>query len=585
MPRATGQSRALSYQDMNPASLNNWLPSADELHLFSPELILVGTIVAVLVAPLLVGRRPAVPALIAVLGCFVGLVATWAVSTQIADGPQAGMVPPAAGATPMLLADRFSVFYKLLLFLALGLITWLWLIGAQKRNGTNSASERGATEFFVLLLTSALGMMLMVSSFNLLVLIIAIETASLPSYALVASDKRSRLGAEAALKYVMFGATASAIMIYGVSLLYGRFGTLDLSVIASTLDARYAELRSTVATSAPVTHVAVTDAVFWLGLAALGVGITFKIAAVPMHYWCPDVFQGAPIEVTTWLSVASKAAGVGLLLRIVSVFTVTGPWPPPNLPPAAAGHTYAMTVAVLVGVLAAVTCTVGNLAALRQENVKRILAYSSIAHAGYMMMAAAIIVAPSAAGGASAATYNTGMAAVIAYLFVYLLMNVGAFGATALVVWQTGTDHLSTFTGLGRRAPWVALPLAVCLFSLVGLPPLGGFTAKWYLLLALGKTAATQPWLWILVVVAVINTAISLYYYVRIIRQMYLTDDAALPAFRPPGGGVALVSACAIILLLLGTLWFGPLGRRAQALASDIYARPPAAQAELSHRM
>jgi NADH-quinone oxidoreductase subunit N len=570
---------------MNVPTPNTWLPSADELHLFSPEFVLVGTIVAVLVVPLLVGRRPEVPALIAVLGCFVGLVATWAVSAQVADGPQAGMVPPSAGATPMLLADRFSVFYQLLLFLALGLITWLWLIGVQKRNGTDSTAERGGPEFFVLLLTSALGMMLMVSSLNLLVLIIAIETASLPSYALVASDKRSRLGAEAALKYVMFGATASAIMIYGVSLLYGRFGTLDLSVIASALDARYAELRSTVATFAPVTHVGVTDAVFWLGLAALGVGIIFKIAAVPMHYWCPDVFQGAPTEVTTWLSVASKAAGVGLLLRIVSLFTVTGPWPPPNLPPAVAGHTYAMTVAVLVGILAAVTCTVGNLAALRQENVKRILAYSSIAHAGYMMMAAAIIAAPSAASGVSAPTYNAGMAAVIAYLFVYLLMNVGAFGATALVVWQTGTDHLSAFTGLGRRAPWVALPLAVCLFSLVGLPPLGGFTAKWYLLLALGKSAATQPWLWVLVVVAVINTAISLYYYVRIIRQMYLRDDAALPAFRPPGGGVALVSACAIILLLLGTLWFSPLGRRAQALASDVYARPPAAHAELSHPM
>jgi NADH-quinone oxidoreductase subunit N len=142
------------------------------------------------------------------------------------------------------------------------------------------------------------------------------------------------------------------------------------------------------------------------------------------------------------------------------------------------------------------------------------------------------------------------------------------------VVWQTGSDHLSAFTGLGRRAPWLALPMAVCLFSLVGLPPLGGFAAKWFLLIALGKTAAVQPWLWGLVIVAVINTAISLYYYARIVRQMFLTDDAQQPAFTPPAGGLAMVNACAIVLLLLGTLWFSPLGRRAESMASYIFEQP-----------
>jgi NADH-quinone oxidoreductase subunit N len=197
--------------------------------------------------------------------------------------------------------------------------------------------------------------------------------------------------------------------------------------------------------------------------------------------------------------------------------------------------------------------------------VKRILAYSSIAHAGYMMMAAAIFT--QAVEGP-----RPGVAAVVAYLLVYVIMNAGAFGATALVVWQAGTDHLSAFTGLGRRAPWVAVPLAVCLFSLVGLPPLGGFAAKWFLILALGRSAAEQPWLWMLVGVAVINTAISLYYYVRIIRQMFLTDDAALPAFRPPLGGVVLVTGCAVLLLLLGTVGFSRLGRQAEALSANLFA-------------
>jgi NADH-quinone oxidoreductase subunit N len=523
-----------------------WLPSGQDLRLFGPELILVATIVAVLVVPLFTGRRPLVVALVAALGALVGVVLT----PDVALGGQGALTPP--GPAPLVLADAFSVFFKMFILLTLIAITWLWLIGAAEHTTlTTSRMAAGyearplyaGPEFFVLLLTSALGMMLMVGTLNLLVIVVAIEMASLPSYAIVASDKGSRLGAEASLKYVMLGAASAAIMVYGVSLLYGRFGTLDLPTIAARIAQTPAD----------------ADLVFWLGLLALGVGIAFKIAAVPMHLWCPDVFEGAPIEVTTWLSVASKAAGLGLLLRIVNTFSVVP----------------ALTAAVLplswaVGVLAAVTCTVGNLAALRQESVKRILAYSSIAHAGYMLMAGAILIAPA---GGSLQT-SAAMAAGAAYLLVYVTMNVGAFGATALVAWQTGSDHLSSFTGLGRRAPWIALPMAVCLFSLVGLPPLGGFAAKWFLLVALGKSAAAQPWLWALVTIAVLNTALSLYYYVRIIRQMFLTEDPALPAVHAPAGGLVMVNACAVLLLLLGTLWFSPLGQRAERFATGLFRAP-----------
>jgi NADH-quinone oxidoreductase subunit N len=459
------------------------------------------------------------------------------------------------------------------------LVIWLWTVGASSRE--MNAYERapragwpgqpdvpgaiGSPEFFVLLLASALGMMLMVGTLNLLVMIVAMETASLPSYAMAASNRRSRLGAEAGLKYVMFGAAAAAIMVYGVSLLYGQFGTFDLGRIAE---------QTAGGTADAVGHGGPALPVFWLGLAAIGAGIAFKIAAFPMHYWCPDVFDGAPVEVTTWLSIASKAAGLGLLLRIVTTFGSGFDQPQHLLQP----------LALAVGVLAAITCTIGNLAALRQESVKRILAYSSIAHAGYMMMAAAIIV-----GGTTLAAegVNIAVAAVISYLFVYVIMNVGAFGATALVAWHCGSDHLSAFTGLGRRAPWLALPMAICLFSLVGLPPLGGFAAKWFLLVALGRSAAAQPWLWVLVGVAVLNTAISLYYYVRIIRQMYLTDDAAQPKLRLPIGGLAIINACAIMLLLLGTWWFSGLGDRGQKLGANLYEpiatrvqQPPMEQAQ-----
>ncbi len=528
---------------------NAWLPPAADLRLFSPELAVVATLAALLIVPILTGRRAPVAALLTMGGALVALLATsWSAGDVVAAG--VGALTP-DGTVPLVLADRFSLFFRMFVLTFVVMIAWLWLIGA----GAAANLERvdaprgiGATEFFVLLLTSALGMLLMVGTLNLLVIIVAMETASLPSYAIVASNKRSRSGAEAGLKYAMFGAASAAIMVYGASLLYGQFGTLDLGLIAR---------QAAAAKSVPL--------LMSVGLVTFGAGLLFKIAAVPMHYWCPDVFEGAPIEVTTWLSVASKAAGLGLLVRIVDAFAA----------PSYGGGAVVAMLTVAIGFVAAVTCTVGNLAALRQDSVKRILAYSSIAHAGYMMMVAAIA-APRVGSGPSAA-----FAALVAYLLVYVVMNLGAFGATALVAWQAGTDHISAFTGLGRRAPWVALPLAICLFSLVGLPPLGGFTAKWYLLLALGKSAAVQPWLWALVVVAVLNTAISLYYYVRVIRQMYLVEDSQAATLRPPLGGVVMVNACALLLLLIGTLWFSPLGSRAGLLAQALFE--PGAAATAAH--
>jgi NADH-quinone oxidoreductase subunit N len=528
------------------SSLTPWLPPETDLRLFGPELALVATIVAVLVVPLFAGRSGRTAAVVSLLGALATfLLTSRIVAGQVAQGGFVGLSPDYS--SPMLVVDNFSVFFKLFLTAFLALIIVLWLL----RPGAG-LTQRGTAgpEFFVLLLTSALGMALMVGTLNLLVMVIAIETASLPSYALVGSDKRSRPGAEASLKYVLFGATTSAIMVYGLSLLYGVFGTLDMATIAKTVSA------------APSSG--------WLpalGFFALCVGIAFKISAVPFHFWCPDVFEGAPIEVTTWLSVASKAAGLGLLLRIVYALATAG-----------AGAPWLAPVAWGIGLVAAVTCTVGNLAALRQDAVKRLLAYSSIAHAGYMMMAAAIFMS-----GGEARYTNMGLAAVIAYLMVYLVMNLGAFGVTALVSWRAGTDHISAFTGLGRRAPWLALPLAVCLFSLIGLPPLGGFAAKWWLFWALGKAAlAGQTWLWALIIVAAINTAISLYYYVRIVRQMYLRDDEKQPAVAAPMAGLVLVNACAVALLLMGTLLVGRLNGWSTRYASHLFGTPTVTPAATS---
>lgn len=529
---------------MNGLLADIWLPSKAEFGLFSPELALIATIVAVLVVPLVAGRGRRLTAGVALTGTLVTLVLTvWIAAPGVADAGRAGFAPP--DDPPMLLADNFSVFFRLFLLLFLALVIGLWLIGLSAKAAKPEREQPVqpyAPEFFVLLLTSALGMALMVGTLHLLIIVIAIEMASLPSYAIVGSNKRSRIGAEASLKYVMFGAGTAAIMVYGVSLLYGSFGTLYVPDIASAM----------------VEQGGAGGVLPWIGVFAVCVGIAFKISAVPFHFWCPDVFQGAPIEVTTWLSVASKAAGLGLLVRVVSAFSGAAGVGDPLIP-----------FAWGIGIVAALTCTVGNLAALRQVSVVRLLAYSSIAHAGYMMMVGAIFVAPP-----DPAVGHIAFAALIAYLFIYLIMNLGAFAVTAMVIWQTGSDHLSSFTGLGRRAPWLAIPMTACLFSLVGLPPLGGFAAKWWLLVALGEAAMTGPeqaWLWMLVVVAVINTAISLYYYVMIVRQMFLAEDDTQPAFTPPLGGLVMVNACMVALLLFGTVLLHPLGQRSREFASNLF--------------
>lgn len=533
-----------------------WMPPAEELSLFAPELALVATIAALLVVPLFAGRSPYLTAAVAMCGVLATLVLTGrtgqAIGWRYFNGV-AGLAP--AGAPAMLIADHFSIFYKLLLLLFLSLVTGLWLIGLTAP-GRSAAELRptaaNAPEFFVLLFGSALGMVLMVSTLNLLMIVLAIELASLPSYAIAGFLKSSRRSAEASLKYVIFGAATAAIMLYGVSLLYGCYGTLDLAAIA----------RAVLKQSAGSTSMSLLLVV---ALVALFVGIGFKISAVPLHFWCPDVFEGAPIEVTTWLSVASKAAGLGLMMRIVAAFA------------APAGESVATLwgpMAMTVGVFASLTCTVANFAAYRQDNVKRILAYSSIAHAGYMLMAAAVMI-PAGEGvpGGSAA------AALVSYLLIYLFMNLGAFGVTAIVSWQTGSESLSAFTGLGRRAPWLAVPMAVCLFSLVGLPPLGGFIAKWWLLYALGVGAQSQPWLWVLVVVLVLNTLFSLYYYARILLQMFLRTESHWAGsggpIQAPITGLVLVNACAAMLIFAGTVGVRPIKVLADAYASRMYVGTP----------
>ncbi len=503
---------------MSPTFQTFWFPSAADLSLFAPELALVATLVALLVVPLIAGRSSPTAGRIALFGALAAAVLAFRSSADVAGGGVSALAPPAAAGT--LLVDNLSVYLKVLLLLFLAGTILLWFIGS-------AATDENGTEFFVLLIGSALGMVLMVSSLNLLMIVIAIELASLPSYAIVGFDKRNRAGAEASLKYAVFGAVSAAIMLYGVSLLYGMYHTLDVVRIADRL-----------AVQLDAGHNVVLIAVALLFFFA---GIAFKIAAVPFHFWCPDAFEGAKIEVTTWLSVSSKAAALVLLLRLVDVFAKASA--DHYLP-----HSTMAGLAWAIGLIAAVSCTWGNFAAYRQTNVKRLLAYSSIAHAGYMMMAVAVFVYPSP----NHALAHSPIAAVLVYLLMYAIMNLGAFAVVAMVAWKTGSEDISGFSGLGRRAPWLAVAMVVCLVSLVGLPPFGGFIGKLWLIMALAEQGGSLYWG--LIFVAVFNTLVSLFYYCRIVRAMYFTDDRQ-PAFAPPILGVAIANICSVALLLLGVLF------------------------------
>jgi NADH-quinone oxidoreductase subunit N len=338
-------------------------------------------------------------------------------------------------------------------------------------------------------------MLLMASANHLLMVFIAVEMASLPSYAMAGFLKGKRTGSEAALKYVIYGAGASGVMLYGITLLSGTFGTGYLPNIAEGV-ARHG-----------------LDLPVLAGFALVLVGLGFKLAAVPFHFWCPDVFEGAAAEVAGFLSVTSKAAAIALTARLLLTLQVHQVQLHPQ-------HAWVVPEALGlgVGIIAASTITFGNLAAFGQNNLKRLLAYSTIAHAGYMLLAAATI---SEAGAAS----------ILYYLIVYIAMNLGAFAVVALVRNTTRSEELSAYRGLIQRSPVLAITMTVFLLSLLGLPPFAGLPGKYQLFQSVydfAKHASASGHanlgnaFYVLLGVASVNVALSAYYYLKVVRMMLL---------------------------------------------------------------
>lgn len=394
--------------------------------------------------------------------------------------------------------DNFSVFFKLIGLLAAGL-TILISLQYNKTEGIDDG------EYYALLLFATVGMLIMVSGADLITIFMGLEVMSISLYVLAGYTRKRLISNEASLKYFILGALSSGIMLYGMALVYGVTGSTQLSVAGKAIAA----------------GVGGNSSVLTVGAVMLLVGFAFKVAAVPFHMWAPDVYQGAPAPVTAFMSAGPKAAAFAALLRVFA-----------EAFPAMKGEWWE-----LIWILAVATMVVGNLVALIQTNVKRMLAYSSIAHVGYVLV------------GLVAAN-ERGVSGILFYLLAYTLMNIGAFAVVTVVARKDEEKtSFSDYTGLGYKYPLLSLALTVFLFSLAGIPPMAGFIGKFYVFMA----ALDEGYVW-LAIIGVMNSVVSVFYYLRLTVVMYMRDDEAEPLpllkFTPALIVALMISVC-------GTLWLG----------------------------
>lgn len=400
----------------------------------------------------------------------------------------------------MIRLDEMSlIFMEIFLFGAA--ITSLFAMDFQ------SISRRG--EFYILLLASTLGMVLLAQSADLIMVFVAFETVSIPLYILAGFFTEQSESVEAGFKYFLFGAMASAVMVYGLTLLYGFTGTTDIYQLAIEFQAN-----------------GIDSGILIGSLLIILVGFGFKISAVPLHFWAPDTYQGAPTPVAGFLSTASKAAGFAVLIRVLFI----------------AFPEIRVEWGAVIAAISVASMTLGNLTAIAQKNIKRLLAYSSIAHAGYVLIGIAAVSA-------------SGISSSIFYLVAYVFTNLAAFGIIA-TSWRTlKSDNIEDYAGLSRRSPWLSLALLVALLSLAGMPPFAGFITK--VLVFAAAVEANLVWL---AVIGVLNAIVGLYYYLTILKVVYLyrsdNDDQPIPITRPYKLALGILT---IGIILVGTIfapWF-----------------------------
>lgn len=414
----------------------------------------------------------------------------------------------------MIAIDSFGSFFKLLVILSSIIIVFFSFTSDEILKIRDRIGE-----YYALIYGMILGMFFMISATDLVLIYLSLELLSLSSYVLSGFTKLRERNSEAALKYLIYGAVSSGLMLFGISIIFGLTGSTNLYVINSLIQGPNISL-------------------FALSFAIILIfaGIGYKISSAPFHFWTPDVYEGAPITITAFLSVASKAAGFAFLIRFirttfVSYIDANGVW---NLINVFDWQSILIVISIL-------TMTLGNFSALWQNNLKRMLAYSSIAHAGYLMLGIIVF-------------SNQGLLAVLIYFAIYLFMNLGAFLIVMLIANKTGSEEIDDYNGLGYTSPLLGVSLAVFLVSLTGLPPTAGFIGKLYIFIALVDAKMIT-----VAVIALLNTVVSLYYYVRVLKHLYLSNPSPnTPAVIPSRGNAVLTIALIIPVLILG-IYFGPL--------------------------
>jgi NADH-quinone oxidoreductase subunit N len=487
------------------------------LSALAPEAILAVTICAVLIGDMLVplARSRKATASMGMLGAVIAML-------SIGLHPQNGLSASTHYFGGLMVMDQLSSVLKLVM---IGGSALCIILG----RGSNEFDGQRFGEFVVLVLGVCLGGCLLASANNLILFVVALETLSLCAYALAGFVRASKAAAEASLKYVLFGAVASSIMLFGLGYWYGLAGTVEIDTGVAAL--------------LTVSRAGAGGWVLGCVLLLVGSGVAFKIAAVPFHFWCPDVYQGAPTPVTAFLSVVSKVGGFAALMRLVAPVVTAAADP--------------LALKVGIGLVAALTMTYGNLAAIRQVDVKRLLGYSSIAHAGYLLMTLAVL-------------NQKALQASLIYLCIYVFMNLAAFWITVLVINKRGGCELKHFRGIALSAPFLFVVMFTALVALTGLPPTAGFSGKFALFgvvveAALNAQGSLSLFWWGLGLLGVLNSVVSLFYYMKIAKAM---------AFEAPEGCDVVVGswdrafAFALMLPLFILLNFGPL----VSLVSDLLA-------------
>ena len=478
------------------------MTNLQSLEFFVPEIILVITVIAALITDLFL-KKSKTDLIGWVLG--IGLIVVGLAVINLSH------VPPTTLFLDMIVIDPFSSFIKIVIILAT-----LFVIVASWSNHELNDYRKG--EYFTIMGIMVIGLFLMASSIDIIMLYISIEVVSIMSFILAAYMKLDTRSNEAGLKYVIYGAFSSGVMLYGLSIVYGLTGSTNYFVIQESISA----LDST------------ANPALVMALLMIFAGFGYKISSVPFHFWTPDVYEGSPTTITAYLSVAPKAAGFAMIIRFFHQIFSDG-----NALGAGTVGSTDMPWPEILGVLAVVTMTLGNLVAIQQKSVKRMLAYSSIAHAGYMMLALPVISIDA-------------VEAIMVYLFVYLFMNLGAFFIVITVKNKTGGETFDDYKGLGWKMPFVGSMMTLFMLSLTGLPPTAGFVGKLYIFKTLIGAGNSYYWL---VLAGGINSVISLYYYFHVVRVMFFEGKRSDKITQPPAIMFGLIVVTAVPSLLLGLYW------------------------------